>query len=127
MREVIMKNARTYSRHGLNALKARVKVRGLTGIDGRTAAAQDLFSWRRQLLTDLGGAENVSAGESALIELVARTRLYIDHVDAFLLEQESLVNKRKKVLCRWSANGRLWSIRLRASLGSLASSVGRSQ
>jgi hypothetical protein len=73
-------------------------VRGLSAIDGRTLAAQALIAWRNQLLTDLGGEESVSAQQSALVELAARTRLYIDHLDAFLLEQESLVNKRKKAL-----------------------------
>jgi hypothetical protein len=50
------------------------------------------------LLTDLGGEEAISAQELALVELAARTRLYVDHLDAFLLEQESLVNKRRKAL-----------------------------
>ena len=49
------------SRHGLNALKARVMVRGLQAIDRRTAAAQTLLAYRKELLADLGGETTVSA------------------------------------------------------------------
>lgn len=91
-----MRDERT--RHGLNVLKVRVKVRGLAAIDRRMAAAQALLRWRSELLRDLGGAENLSAQRLALVDLVVRTRLLVDHVDAFILGQPSLVNKRKKAL-----------------------------
>jgi hypothetical protein len=90
------KTRQTYTRHGLNALKARVKVRGLTAIDMRTAAAQALLAWRRELTADLGGEEAVSAQQRALIELAVRTRLYVDSLDAWIMEQPSLVNARKR-------------------------------
>ena len=76
---------RPYSRHGLNALKARVMVKGLHAIDKRTAAAQALIAWRSELLTDLGGEEIVSAQQLALVEMATRTRLYVDSLDAWLI------------------------------------------
>ncbi len=84
------------SRHGLHALKVAVQVRGLSAIDARSSAAQGLLAWRRELIQDLGGAANLSAQKQALIELAVRSRLYVDHVDAFLLGQSSLLNKKKK-------------------------------
>jgi hypothetical protein len=84
------------SRHGLSALKARVTVRGLGSIDMRTAAARSLIAWRNELLRDLGGDGNISSQRLALVEMAVRTRLYVDHVDAYLMEQSTLVNKRKK-------------------------------
>jgi hypothetical protein len=84
------KKPRTYTRHGLNALKARVKVRGLVAIDKRTAAAQALLAWRRELVADLGGEDTISAQQRALVELAARTRLYVDSLDAWIMEQPSL-------------------------------------
>jgi hypothetical protein len=36
-------------------------VRGLQAIDRRTAAAQDLLAYRKELLADLGGETTVSA------------------------------------------------------------------
>jgi len=93
-----VKTRRTYTRHGLNALKARVKVRGLGAIDRRTAAAQALLAWRRELVADLGGEDSISAQQRALVELAARTRLYVDSLDAWIMEQPSLVNARKRAV-----------------------------
>ena len=89
---------RPYSRHGLNALKARVKGRGLQAIDSRTVAARGLLDWRQELFADLGGENAVSAQQKALVDMAARTRLYIDHADAYLLEQHSLVNRKRRSL-----------------------------
>lgn len=85
-------------RTGLNALKARVKVRGLAAIDGRTAAARALLDWRSHLVSDLGGETAISAQQRALVEVATRSKLYIDHLDAFLMEQRSLVNAQRKAV-----------------------------
>lgn len=92
------KAPRPYSRHGLTALKARVKVRGLQAIDRRTGAARALLSWRKDLLADLGGEETVSAQQRSLVELVARTKLYVDTLDAWIMEQPGLVNGRRRAV-----------------------------
>lgn len=81
------------TRHGLCAVKAKVKVRGLRAIDVRTDAARGLIQDRRDWIADLGGEEVVSGKQRTLIDLAARTKLYVDVLDAFLLEQSSLVNK----------------------------------
>ncbi len=91
-----MTERRPYSRHGLNALKARIKVRGLQALDRRTVAAQALLAWRKDLLEDLGGEEAVSAQRMALVEAVVRTRLYVDSLDSWILENGSLVNKKRR-------------------------------
>ena len=85
-------------RTGLSALKARVAVRGLAAIDRRTSAARALLDWRRALVADLGGDAAVSAAQLALVEMAVRTRLYVDHVDAILMEQGSLVTRRRRLL-----------------------------
>ena len=90
--------AQKRSRSGLNALKARIKVRGLSAIDMRTSAARALLEWRNELLTDLGGERNLSAQKRALVEMASRTRLYVDHIDGFIMESGVLVNKRRKSL-----------------------------
>lgn len=84
------------SRHGLNALRNRVEIRGFRVVDRRSAAAKGLFGWRAALMKDLGGEENISAQKRALVDLAVRTRLYVDHVDAFLMEQPSLINKKRR-------------------------------
>ncbi len=92
----VLTGRRAYSRTGLNALKARVKVRGLHAIDRRTAAARALLAWRSELLADLGGEETVSAQQMALVDMAVRTRLYVDSLDVWIMEQESLVNRKRK-------------------------------
>ena len=87
---------RAYTRHGLSATKAQVKLRGLTTIDRRTAAAQDFAQFKQDLLADLGGEENVTTQELQLVDLACRARLFLNHIDAWLMEQESLVNKKRR-------------------------------
>jgi hypothetical protein len=71
-------------------------VQGLACIDKRTLAAQALLSWKRSLIQDLGGEWAISAQQEALIEMVTRTRLLLEHLDSFLLGQPSLVNKKRR-------------------------------
>jgi hypothetical protein len=92
------KPTRPYARTGLNALKARVKIRGLDAIDKRTAAGRALVEWRRELIADLGGEAAVSAQQRAIADLVVRTKLYVDSLDAWLMAQPSLVLARKRAV-----------------------------
>jgi hypothetical protein len=55
------------------------------------------MEFRRELLADLGGLATVSASQAALVEMAARTRLYVDHVDAHLLEQTSLITRKGRL------------------------------
>jgi hypothetical protein len=73
-----------------------VKVKGLAAIDQRTVAARHLLDWRRDLLDDLGGEATTSAAQRALVEVATRTKLYLDHVDAVLIAQDSLIVKRTR-------------------------------
>jgi hypothetical protein len=74
----------------------RVNLKGFTAIDRRTVASRSAMAWRSELLADLGGAESLGAAKMALIESATRTWLYVQHLDAWLLEQGSLVNGRRK-------------------------------
>jgi hypothetical protein len=92
------KGAPKRNRHGLTALMSRVKIRGLAVIDMRTSAARELMRWKAELLRDLGGEENISTQRLALVDMAVRTRLFLSHIDAFLLAQSSLVNKRHRTV-----------------------------
>jgi hypothetical protein len=89
---------RPYNRHGLQPLKVRVKVRGLGAIDRRTAVARALPTWRSELVQDLGGPDGVSAQKRALLDLAYQTKLLLDSVDAWLLEQPTLINARRRTV-----------------------------
>ncbi len=86
------------SRHGLNAVMAKVKLRGLAAIDKRTVAARALLEWRDQLISDLGGAEYISAARMALIDTVARTKVLLDAIDFWLLGQPEIIRRKRKTL-----------------------------
>ena len=88
--------AQKRSRHGLNAAMVRLKLKGLNAIDRRTITGRSLIAWRDELLAALGGPGNVSPQKTALVDLAARTRALIDHADAFLLGEPSILNRRKK-------------------------------
>lgn len=93
-----MKPRQKRPRHGLNSLKARVSLRGLAAIDRRSAAGRALVQWRSQLVRDLGGADAISAQRSALVDVAVRTRLLLEHVDAWLVTQPSLVVARRRTV-----------------------------
>jgi hypothetical protein len=77
---------------------ARIKLKGLGAIDRRTAAARETLAFRRELATALGGEPDLSPQKKRLVDMAARASLLLDHVDAWLFEQRSLVNARGKTL-----------------------------
>jgi hypothetical protein len=70
----------------------------LVTLDRRSVAARALLDWRADLVAALGGEQTVTPQQTALVEVATRTRLYVDHLDAFLLEQRSLVNAKKRTV-----------------------------
>ena len=89
---------RPNQRHNLKTLKRAVKVLGSRTLDRRTTVGRALATWKDDLVADLGGHEAVSTQQHALIELAVRSKLMLDSIDAWLLVQPSLVNKRKRAL-----------------------------
>lgn len=85
-------------KHGLYTLKRALKERGLAAIDGRSVVGRALSQWRADLIRDLGGKDSISTQQEALVDLAVKSKLLLDSVDAWLLTQPSLVNKRKKSL-----------------------------
>jgi hypothetical protein len=85
-------------RHGLTRLKAVVRGLGGRVIDRRTTLGKALAEWRQELIQDLGGPESVSTQARAIVELAVKTKLLLDSVDAWLLTQPSLINKRARAL-----------------------------
>jgi hypothetical protein len=82
--------------HGFSKLKKAVKTLGSRAIDRRTTLGRALDQWRGDLTADLGGLAQVSTQQKSLIDLCVRTKLLLDSLDTWLLEQQSLVNVRKR-------------------------------
>jgi len=92
------RSPQTSAGDGLNRLKTAVKPLSGRMIDRRTAVGRTLEQWRNDLLADLGGREAVSVQERAIVDLAVRTKLLLDSIDAWLLVQPSLVDKRHRCL-----------------------------
>lgn len=85
-----------YRQNGLRLLRRKIAVQGMRAVDWRSAGARDLIEWKQQLITDLGTEENLTTGQKTLIDVAMRTRLFLDHIDGFLLGEESFIFKGKK-------------------------------
>jgi hypothetical protein len=77
-----------------NALIRSKQVR----LDMRFRTGKALVRWRLELVQDLGGENNISTQQAALIELAVRSKLMLDTVDNWILAQDSLVNKSKRAV-----------------------------
>jgi hypothetical protein len=88
------KARKTAPRPGLKPLIQRVNARGMAAVDGRTKAMRAVTGWKQDLVRDLGG--DPSAQRLTLVDLAAKTMLYLNHIDAWLMQQDSLLNKRKR-------------------------------
>src|SRR5690349_6222659 len=86
------------TKHGLTLMKRALKEHGTRAIDRRTSLGKALDRWRDELVCDLGGNDQVSTQQLAVITLAVRTKLLLESVDAWLLRQPTLVNARKRAL-----------------------------
>ncbi len=95
-RRASKKPAGGYSKHGLHSLKRAVCGFDMGKLDRRYRVFRVLAEWRSELIRDLGGQENLSTQQVAIVDLVAKSKLLVDSLDAWLLKQPSLINARKK-------------------------------
>jgi hypothetical protein len=100
MNDLVLKQKRPrgYSKHGLTTLKRGVNALGGRVIDKRTTLGKSLAKWRGDLIAELGGNDNISTQQAALIDLTVKSKLLIDSIDAWLLTQPTLINKCKRTL-----------------------------
>lgn len=86
------------TQHGLTLMKRALKAGGARALDRRTRVSKALDHWRDQLISDLGGPEQISTQQRAIINVAVKTKLLLDSVDAWLLQQPSLINLRKRAV-----------------------------
>ena len=84
------------TQHGLTLMKRALKEHGTRAIDRRTSLGKALDRWRDELVSDLGGPQAVSTQQRAVINVAVKTKLLLDSIDAWLLQQPSLINVRKR-------------------------------
>ena len=105
--------------HGLPTMKRSIKALGRRTIDRRTTVGKALAAWRSELLDDLGGIESVSTQELAIVEEAVKTKLILDSIDAWLLSQKTLVDKRRRSVLPAVRDRQALVATLRSLLGDL--------
>ena len=81
--------------HAYAPLKRAVKVLGTRAVDRRTRIGKALEQWRADLIADLGGLENISTQERAIIDEAVLTKLILSSINVWMLKQQSLVSNRR--------------------------------
>ena len=85
--------------HGDTLLKKAVKELGTKALDGRSVLAIELKQERRELIAALGGPEEISPQEMAIVEMIAMKRIRRKPIQEWaLLNRDALFNRRNKCL-----------------------------
>ena len=93
------KGDQRHLKSGIHAVTKLVKKLGADrSLDKRTAMAKALERWRQELINDLGGNDNISAQQRAIIDLAVKNKLILDSIDRWIFQQPSLIDKRKRAL-----------------------------
>lgn len=79
-------------------MKRALREHGTRAIDRRTSVGKALDHWRDELVADLGGSEQVSTQQRAIINVAVKTKLLLDSIDTWILKQPSLINLRKRAV-----------------------------
>jgi len=90
--EPTTKPPRDYRKHGLTRL-LRNRMRQL---DGRSALSQSIAKYRAELLSSLGGSENLSAMELTILETCSRDWILLQSIDAYILQTGAFNKKRRQ-------------------------------
>jgi hypothetical protein len=72
-------------------------LRGLAAVNRRTRAARDVVKWRAELVAELGD-ETLTPARLTRIETLVRTKLLLEHLDAQLLEYDTLFSRKRRTL-----------------------------
>ena len=87
--------------HGLRAMQGtlkRIRDGGGDWLAELGDVGQVVRELKVDLIADLGGEERVSTAQRIIVEQTAKTWTMLQSVDAWLLRQKSLVNRRNRML-----------------------------
>lgn len=80
----------------LKRIRNKLTLHGLEALDKRSTVSQRIKRWRSALQRDLGGPSGLTVATATLVDLAARSKLLLDHIDGYLLQQSSLIRKKEK-------------------------------
>jgi hypothetical protein len=73
-------------------------LRGLAVVNRRTKAAREVIRWQADLIAELGGDAAMTPTRRTRIETLVRTKLLLEHLDAQLLEYDTLFSRKRGTL-----------------------------
>jgi nitric oxide reductase activation protein len=79
-------------------MKRAIAKLGARAIPGNTKLGYALRAWRKELIADLGGEDNVSVQQRTIVELASTTKLMISSVDAWIMSQPSLLTRERTLI-----------------------------
>jgi len=96
--EAIRAAKRRAYRTQLSTMKRAIAKLGARAIPGNTKLGYALKAWRKELIDDLGGEENISIQQRTIIECASTTKLMISSVDAWIMSQPSLITRDRTLM-----------------------------
>ena len=75
------RDSRNAQRHGLSSMKNALVRSKQVRLDLRYRTGKALVRWRLELVQDLGGEDQISTQQAALIEMAVRSKLMLDTID----------------------------------------------
>jgi len=75
--------------------KQRINLASRVDFDPRSSAARALSAGKRALLDELGPENAGRYRVGVLVDVIVRTKLYVDHLDGLLLSYRTLLNSRR--------------------------------
>jgi|RhiMetdeSRZDD1v2_1073273.scaffolds.fasta_scaffold90797_4 hypothetical protein len=94
LRKLRQRSPRLYKKHGFHNLRKKVKVQGLAAIDQRTLGGRELLAWTQNLISHLGGADEISHVEETIAKRSAVLEVLLRQAEVDLLTRGILVNGR---------------------------------
>jgi Transposase domain (DUF772) len=79
-------------------MKRAIAKLGARAIPGNTKLGYALKAWRKELIEDLGGDDNISIQQRTIVECASTTRLMISSLDAWITSQPSLMQRNRTLI-----------------------------
>ena len=82
----------------ISTMKKAVAKYGTRAVDGRSKMAYQLRAWRKDVIDTLGGYDNVTPQELAIVEMASMNRMIICSIDAWILSHPTLIRKDQSLM-----------------------------
>jgi hypothetical protein len=79
-------------------MKRAIAKLGSRAIPGNTKLGYALKAWRKEVVTSLGGPDNITPQQLAIIEMASMNKMMIGSVDAWIMSQPTLITRNRTLI-----------------------------